>query len=141
MGLLKLILKNALRNRRRTTLTALSVAVSLFLLVSLRTMIIELRGQSLMTEQSSRRLIARSAVSLQLPLPLAYKDRLRRMDGVEAVSEYQWFPCYYQQPREPMIVIAADPEVAGADPDYPVPPAELAAFRADPTSAMVPVKM
>ena len=70
MGLVKLILKNALRNRRRTLLTALSVAVSLFLLVSLRTMTIELRGQSLMTEQSSRRLIARSAISLQLPLPL-----------------------------------------------------------------------
>src|SRR5688572_27308333 len=104
-------------------------------------MIIELRGQSLMTEQSSRRLITRSAVSLQLPLPLAYKERLRRLEGVETVSEYQWFPCYYQQPREPMITIAADPEFAGTDPDYPVPPDELAAFRADPASALVPVKM
>ena len=141
MALVKLILKNALRNRRRTLLTALSVAVSLFLLVSLRTMIIELRGQSLMSEQSARRLIARSSVSLQLPLPLAYKERLRRLEGVETVSEYQWFPCYYQQPREPMIVIAADPNFAGTDPDYPVPPDELAAFRADPTAALVPVKM
>ncbi len=141
MALLRLILKNALRNRRRTILTALSVAVSLFLLVSLRTMTIELRGQSLMTEQSSRRLITRSSVSLQLPLPLAYKQRLRRMEGVDAVSEYQWFPCYYQQPREPMIVIAADPEFAGTDPDYPVPPNELAAFRADPAAVMIPVKM
>ena len=141
MALVKLILKNALRNRRRTILTALSVAVSLFLLVSLRTMTVELRGQSLMTEQSSRRLIARSAISLQLPLPLAFKERLRRIDGVEAVSEYQWFPCYYQQPREPMIVIAADPEFTGTDPDYPVPPNELAAFRADPASVMIPVKM
>src|SRR2546430_7858810 len=98
MHLTRLVFRNALRNRRRTILTALSVAVSLFLLVSLRTMTIELRGQSLMTEQSARRLITRSAVSLQLPLPLAYKERLRRMEGVDAVSEYQWFPCYYQQP-------------------------------------------
>ncbi len=139
--MLRLILKNAWRNRRRTILTALSVAVSLFLLVSLRTMIIELRGQSLMTEQSTRRLITRSAISLQLPLPLAYKERLRRVDGMEAVSEYQWFPCYYRQPREPMIVIAADPEFAGTDPDYPVPPRELAAFRADARGVLMPVKM
>jgi putative ABC transport system permease protein len=141
VALVKLILKNALRNRRRTILTALSVAVSLFLLVSLRTMTIELQGQSLMTEQSSRRLITRSAVSLQLPLPLALEERLRRMDGVETVSEYQWFPCYYQQLREPMIVIAADPLFAGTDPDYPVPPNELAAFRADPAGVMIPMKM
>jgi putative ABC transport system permease protein len=141
VALVKLILKNAFRNRRRTILTALSVAVSLFLLVSLRTMTVELRGQSLTTEQSARRLITRNAVSLQLPLPLAYKQRIRRVDGVEAVSEYQWFPCYYQEPREPMITIAADPDVAGTDPDYPVPPNELVAFRADPTAAMVPVKM
>src|SRR5436190_22991077 len=112
-------------------LTALSVAVSLFLLVSLRTMTIELRGQSLMTEQSSRRLITRSAVSLQLPLPLAYKERLRRIAGVDLVTEYQWFPGYYKEPREPMIVIAADPAFTGTDPDYPSPPDELAAFRAD----------
>jgi putative ABC transport system permease protein len=117
------------------------VAVSLFLLVSLRTMVIELRGQSLMTEQSSRRLITRSAISLQLPLPLAYKERLRRIEGVEAVSEYQWFTCYYKEPREPMIVIGADPLLTGTDPDYPVPPAELAAFRADPRSVLIPVKM
>src|SRR5262249_52369258 len=86
-------------------------------------------------------LITRGAVSLQLPLPLAYKERLRRIDGVEAVSEYQWFPCYYQQPREPMIVIAAEPDVAGTDPDYPAPPSELAPVRAHPVGVMVPVKM
>jgi hypothetical protein len=63
------------------------------------------------------------------------------MEGVDAVSEYRWFPSYYQQPREPMIVIAADPDVPGTDSDYPVPPKELAAFRADPVGVMVPVKM
>jgi putative ABC transport system permease protein len=141
VALLKLIVKNALRNRRRTILTALSVAVSLFLLVSLRTMVIELKGQSLMTEQSARRLITRSSVSLQLPLPLSYMERLRRVDGVETVSEYQWFPCYYKEPREPMIVIAADPTFAGTDPDYPVPPDHLEAFRADRASVLVPEKM
>src|SRR4051794_9497278 len=100
-----------------------------------------MKGDSLMTEQSARRLITRSGVSLAVPLPLAYRERLRRIGGIGTVSEYQWFPCYYKEPREPMIVIAADPELTGTDPDYPIPPAELEAFRADPRSVLIPVKM
>src|SRR5437870_3732084 len=119
----RFVLKNALRNRRRTLLTALSVAVSLFLLVSLRTLTVEIKGESLMTEQSARRLITRSGVSLAVPLPLAYKERLQRIDGAELVSEYQWFPCYYREPAEPMIVIANDASFDGSDPEYPSPPA------------------
>lgn len=141
MRLLRLVLKNALRNRRRTVLTALSVAVSLFLLVSLRTLTIEIRGGSLMTEQSTRRLITRSGVSLAVPLPLAYKERLRRLGGSDIVSEYQWFPCFYKEPREPMIVIATDPSFDGTDPEYPTNPEELKAFRADVSGALVPLKM
>jgi len=137
----RLILRNALRNPRRTVLTALSVGVSLFLLVSLRTLVTEMEGDSLMTLQSQRRLITRSGVSLAVPLPLAYKDKLKRFDDVDAVASYQWFPCFYQEPREPMIVIATDPEFTGTDPDYPIPPAHLAAFRADRNSVLVPVKM
>lgn len=139
--MLRLIVKNALRNRRRTVLTALSVAVSLFLLVSLRTLSIEIKGGSLMTGQSARRLITRSGVSLAVPLPLAYRERLRRIGGIGTVSEYQWFPCFYREPREPMIVIAADPEFTGTDPEYPTKPDELNAFKSDLSGALIPVKM
>ena len=141
MRLLRLVLKNALRNRRRTVLTALSVAVSLFLLVSLRTLTIEIKGDSLMTEQSTRRLITRSGVSLAVPLPLAYKERLRRIGGSDIVAEYQWFPCFYKEPREPMIVIATAPEFCGTDPEYPTNPDELKAFSADVTAVLIPMKM
>ena len=139
--MLRLIVKNALRNRRRTVLTALSVAVSLFLLVSLRTLSIEIKGGSLMTEQSTRRLITRSGVSLAVPLPLAYKERLRRIGGSDIVAEYQWFPCFYREPREPMIVIATAPEFAGTDPEYPTKPEELKAFSDDVSGVLIPLKM
>jgi putative ABC transport system permease protein len=139
--LVRLVFKNALRNRRRTILTALSVAVSLFLLVSLRTLVTELEGDSLLTAQSQHRLVTRSSISLAIPLPLAHKKRIERFDGVESVSEYQWFPCYYQEPREPMIVIGADPELVGTDPEYPTVEKELLAFRADRSGVVVPVKM
>lgn len=141
MPFLRLVLKNALRNRRRTILTAISVAVSLFLLTSLRTFVDELQGDSLMSEQSGRRLIARSSVSLQLPLPLAYKSRLARMDGADIVSEYQWIPCYYKEPHEPMVVVAVDPRFIGSDPEYHVSARDVAAFHADRAGALVPEKM
>src|SRR3954469_6919116 len=59
VAFVRLILKNALRNRRRTLLTTLSVAVSLFLLVSLRTLITEMKGDTLMTVQSGPRPLTR----------------------------------------------------------------------------------
>lgn len=141
MAFVRLILNNALRNRRRTLLTTLSVAVSLFLLVSLRTLITEMKGDTLMTEQSGRRLITRSAVSLQVPLPLAYKEKLARVPGVERVSEYQWIPSWYREPNIPIMIIACDPMFMGTDPQYAIPPDELPAFRADRTGLIVPEKM
>jgi putative ABC transport system permease protein len=138
---MRLILRNALRNPRRTVLTALSVGVSLFLLVSLRTLVTEMKGDSLMTQQSQRRLITRSAVSLAVPLPLADQEKLQRFEDVETVASYQWFPCFYQEPREPMIVIATDPGFVGSDPDYPVSDAHVRAFQADRSAVLVPVKM
>ena len=141
MAFVRLILKNALRNRRRTLLTTLSVAVSLFLLVSLRTLITEMKGDTLMTEQSGRRLITRSAVSLQVPLPLAYKEKLARVPNVDRVSEYQWIPSWYREPNVPLMIIACDPDFMGTDPQYAIPPPELVAFKADRTGLIVPQKM
>jgi putative ABC transport system permease protein len=141
VAFVRLILKNALRNRRRTLLTTISVAVSLFLLVSLRTLITELKGDTLMTEQSGRRMITRSAVSLQVPLPLAYKEKLARIPGVERVSEYQWIPSWYREPNIPLVIIACDPKFIGTDPQYPTIPAEVAAFQADRTAVLVPKKL
>jgi len=141
VAFVRLILKNALRNRRRTLLTTLSVAVSLFLLVSLRTLVTEMKGDTLMTEQSGRRLITRSAVSLQVPLPIAYKEKLARVPGVERVSEYQWIPSWYREPNIPLMIIACDPSFMGTDPQYAIPADELPAFRADRTALIVPQKL
>lgn len=141
MAFVRLILKNALRNRRRTLLTTLSVGVSLFLLVSLRTLITEMKGDTLMTEQSGRRLITRNAVSLQVPLPIAYKEKLARVPGVDRVSEYQWIPSWYREPNIPLMIIACDPDFMGTDPQYVIPPEELARFKVDRTGLIVPQKL
>lgn len=138
---LRLILRNALRNPRRTLLTGTSVAISLFLLVSLQTLLTEIKGETMLSEQSQRRLLTRSAVSLDIPLPLAYKARLERIPGVEIVSEYQWVMTYHPEPRDMIIIVACDPRFVGTDPEVYVTPHDVQAFRDDRTAVIVPVKM
>lgn len=137
----RLVLRNALRNRRRTLLTVTSVAISIFLLVSLQTMLIELRGDSLLSKQSERRLITRSATSLAIPLPLSYKQILGRIDGVDAVSEYQWIPTYYKEPDVPMIIVAVEPSLMGTDPEVEIAPQDIEAFKADRRALLLPFKL
>ena len=88
------ILRNALRNKRRLTLTVLSVALSLFLFTVLQTALREL-SQPQVTEQSALRLITRHKVSLANVLPLKYKSRIERVPGVKRVSRLTWFGGIY----------------------------------------------
>lgn len=137
-----LMLKNAARNRRRTLLTISSVAVSLFLLVSLRTLLAELEGSSTLSPESSLRLITRHSVSLNIPLPLSHRQRIEQVPGVELVDPFQWFGGYYQDPKNFFAQFAEDPEMVGPmTPEYHFDPAELEAFRRDRTGAMVARKL
>src|SRR5262249_47479699 len=63
---LPLVLRTLLRNKRRSGLTAFAVAVSVFLVVVLRTALYQFETPP--SEQSRFRLVARHATSLQNPL-------------------------------------------------------------------------
>src|SRR5438034_653934 len=54
------------------------------------------------------RLVVRHAASLVFPLPLAYKERLERVPGVERVSWGNWFGGYYQDPKNQFTQFAVD---------------------------------
>jgi putative ABC transport system permease protein len=84
------ILKNALRNKRRATLSVLSVAVSLFLLVMLQ---VALREMTVPPEDvgAALRVIVRSKISIANMLPSRQRAIIERIPGVEAVSPFSWF--------------------------------------------------
>ena len=84
------IAKNAFRNRRRATLTVLSVAVSLFLLVML---LVALRELTLPPEDvgAALRVAARNKISIASFLPARQRPIIERIPGVEAVSPFTWF--------------------------------------------------
>ena len=81
---LKLIFKNLLRSKRRTILTILSIAVSLFIfsvLVSLPTF----ANQMLADTTSSVHILCRTKMGLGYPLPVAYKPKIAAIPHVVAV--------------------------------------------------------
>jgi hypothetical protein len=86
-----LILRNVLRNRRRSLLTLASTAVSLAVLG----LLVALYQGFFFAEQTSPsealRLITRHKVSLTNPLPASHMSRIASIDGVQAVSAWSWF--------------------------------------------------
>ncbi len=84
------ILKNALRNKRRATLSILSVAVSLFLLVTLLVALNEIT-QPMEDAGAALRIVVRNKISLANFLPARQRPIIERIPGVEAVSPFSWF--------------------------------------------------
>lgn len=95
MNLGSFILKNALRNKRRATLSVLSVAVSLFLLV---TLLVALRELTLPAEGAGAelRVAVRNKISIANLLPARQLPIIERIPGVEAVTPFTWFGGKYK---------------------------------------------
>ena len=97
MFLLRLLLKNAFRHKLRTLLTLVGLIVAISSFGLLRTVVDAWYAGA--EASSSTRLITRSATSLTVPLPLAYAQRLRAVDGVTGVSWSNWFGGIYISER------------------------------------------
>jgi len=92
------IRKNALRNKRRTALTVLSVGFSLFLLITLQAVLDSLLNPP-ETEESTLRLVVRHAVSLGQSLPESYQRDIEKVPHVKYVAPVEWFGGQYKDPK------------------------------------------
>ncbi len=124
MKFLTLILRNTFRNRRRTILTILSITMSLFLITTLRTLLVALESPPL-TPESAKRVITRHSTSLANVMPVAHKQQIRQIPGVEEVISAQWFGGIYKDPANFFAQFAVDadgffamfPEISVQSPD------------------------
>src|SRR5207253_4817541 len=106
MKFYKLILKNILRNKRRTLLTISSIVVSLFLIITLATILTEFtRGAE---EANPLRLVTRHAVSLGFVLPVAQQQRIAAVPGVKGVMPFSWFGGIYKDEKNFFANFAVD---------------------------------
>ncbi|MGH9340110.1 MAG: ABC transporter permease [Acidobacteriota bacterium] len=136
MKFLTLIIKNLLRNKRRTLLTVSSIMVSLFLVATLRTLLTELQNPP-ETPDSALRLITRHRTSLFNVLPIAHKEKIAGIEGVEAVTGSMWFGGIYEDPSNFFANFAIDSkEFFQVHPDVMISEAEKLAYLEDRTGAI-----
>jgi len=108
MRILKLIFKNSLRHKLRTLLTVVGISIAVIAFSLLRTVV---TGWNAGVEASAaNRLIVRQAVSFIFPLPLAYRDQIAKIPGVEAVTYANWFQGVYIDKNQFFARLAVDPE-------------------------------
>jgi putative ABC transport system permease protein len=130
MFILKLLFKNAFRHKLRTFLTLLSIAVAIMAFGLLRTVVSA--WYSGVETSSASRLITRNAVSLIFPLPLAYKDRIRQVEGVTTVSFGNWFGGIYIDRKNFFPNFAVEPKTyLDLYPEFILSPEQRQAFLRD----------
>jgi putative ABC transport system permease protein len=135
-----LVIKNTLRNPRRTVLTIASVAVSFCLLGLLGAMYIALFDAAPTTPAQALRLVTHNRVSLTQYLPVSYGREIGKAPGVRAVSKYQWFGGAYKDPGNPKFRFAqfgVEPaEFVKVHPGILLPPAAKALFEKERTACI-----
>ena len=108
MILLRILVRNAFRNRLRTGLTILGITIAILAFGLLRTVVSAWYAG--VAASSATRLVTRNAVSLIFPLPLAYKDKIRQVDGVSHVSWGNWFGGIYVSEKNFFANFCVDPK-------------------------------
>jgi putative ABC transport system permease protein len=133
---LPLILRNLLRKKTRSLLTIGSIAVALFLFGLL--IAIETGLNAGMGVTGANRLVVRNRISLIMPLPHSYQERIRQIPHVEEVAFANWFGGIYQDRRNFFPQFALDAETWKAVyPEYLLPEDQWQAFLEDREGAVV----
>jgi len=136
-----LIVKNALRNRRRSALTVLSVAASFCLLGVLMSMYNIFFVSTVVTPAQTLRMIVRNRISIANSLPASYEQRIRKVPGVRDISVFQYFGGTYKDSRDMknfFARFAVEPDKFFiVSPHYQIPEEQKQAFQRDRSGCII----
>jgi putative ABC transport system permease protein len=136
MSFFGLIFKSTFRNRLRTGLTALGVAIAIIAFLVLRTMVAAWYAG--VDAASSDRMVVRNKISIIFPLPYAYLEKVKQTPGVEDVSFANWFAGVYIDEKQFFAQFATDAEsYYRLYPEFKLPPEQMKAWLDDRTGAVV----
>lgn len=136
MKFLHLIWMSLSRRRIRTTFTLLCIFIAFLLfgiVMAVRTAFtlgVDIAGLD--------RLVLINKITLILPLPISYAQRIQQTAGVEAVTHETWFNGAYQQPTNVLTTMAVEPApFLSIYPEFKLSAAEVEAWLADRQGAVV----
>jgi putative ABC transport system permease protein len=105
----KLVWRNLIRNKLRTFLTLASVALALFILSLLSSL---LEAMERAEGSVDNRVVVRNKISLTFSMPESYWQKLKQLDHVQAVTPLNWYGGRYKDDRPENFFprFAADPD-------------------------------
>ena len=140
MKYFQLIGKNITRKKTRLLLTLGSFAVSLFLFALLVTL--HNAFYAGVDVAGADRLITKNSASIGMLLPYGYKEKIRKIPGVKAVSAYVWFGGIYQDPKNFFVQFAFESEhFKELYPEYIMPQEQWEAYMKDRRGCIVGRKL
>jgi len=138
--ILKILFRNAFRNKLRSGLTILGITIAILAFGLLRTVISA--WYSGVEASSATRLVTRNSVSLIFPLPLSYRDRIRQISNVKTISYGTWFGGVYVEEKNFFPNFAVDPKTFfGLYPEFILSPNEKETFFNDRKGCVVGRKL
>lgn len=133
---LPLLWANLRRKRLRTGLTLASIIVAFLLFGLMQTLRVALTGNPDLAGVD--RLVTIHKIAIINPLPAAYLNRIRAVEGVKVASSHDWFGGVYQDDRNQLPVIAVDvPTFFQVYQEYSLPAEQKDAWLKDRTGVIV----
>jgi len=136
MELFKLLLRNSTRHKLRGLLTIFGVGVAVMAFALLQTVVSAWYAG--VEASSANRLITRHAVSFVFTLPLAYRDRIAQVPGVNRVTFASWFSGVYVDRNQFFARIAVDSDTFfEVYPEYLLDPQQFEAFKRERNACII----
>jgi putative ABC transport system permease protein len=137
MNDLVLVRKNLFRKKLRAILMIVSILIAFLIFGMLASFYRAFTAGE--DTAAADRLVVVNKINFTQPLPIAYFNRVRGVEGVRQVAHLNWFGGYYQDPKNFLIVMAVEPQtymdVYGKDLEIPADAQQ--AFLRERTGALV----
>ena len=136
-----LVRKNLFRRKLRASLMIVSILIAFMIFGVLAGFYRAFTAGE--DRAAADRMITVNKINFTQPMPIAYFNRVRAVEGVRQVTFANWFGGYYQDPKNFVMALAIEPstyfDVYRSE--FDVPPDQLQAFTRDRGSAVVGEKL
>lgn len=123
------IWRNLKRNKLRSSLTILSVGFSLALMTVLNGYM-AMQGVWGSEAEKQHRIVVMNSQGFSGMLPIAYVDRVRSTEGIQAATPYAWYGGNYKEEQMPFAQFGCDPkDVFNVWDEFKIDPQQLAEFQ------------